>query len=58
MTKITINVSRPLKYDPKLNVIRMTNIPIKVSRPLKYNSKKNVVKIKKKENDYNLKIGH
>jgi hypothetical protein len=36
MTKIPINVSRPLKYDHKQNVVRMTKIPTNVSRPLKY----------------------
>jgi hypothetical protein len=39
MTKIPINVSRPLKYDPEKNVVRMTKIPINVSRPLMYDSK-------------------
>jgi hypothetical protein len=43
MTKITINVSRPLKYDSKQNVVRMTKIPINVSRPLKYDPKQYVV---------------
>jgi hypothetical protein len=43
MTKITINVRRPWKYDPKQNVVRMTKILINVRRPLKYDSKQNVV---------------
>jgi hypothetical protein len=47
MTKITINVSRPLKYDPQQNVVRMTKIPINVSRPLKYDLKQNVVRMTK-----------
>jgi hypothetical protein len=34
-----------LKYDPKLNVVRMTKIPINVSRPLKYVPKLNVVRM-------------
>jgi hypothetical protein len=47
MTKILINVRRPLKYDSKQNVVRMTKIPIKVSRPLKYDPKHNVVRMTK-----------
>jgi hypothetical protein len=43
MTKIPINVRRPLKYDPKQNVVRMTKIPINVSRPLKNDSKQLIV---------------
>ena len=31
MTKIPINVSKPLKYDPKQNVVRMTKITINVT---------------------------
>jgi hypothetical protein len=47
MTKIPINVSRPLKYDPKQNVVRMTKISINVSRPLKYDPKQYVVRMTK-----------
>jgi hypothetical protein len=45
MTKIPINVRRPLKYDSKQNVVRMRKIPINVSRPLKYDHKQNVVRM-------------
>jgi hypothetical protein len=45
MTEIPTNVSRPLKYDPKQNIVRMTEIPTNVSRPLKYDPKQNVVRI-------------
>jgi hypothetical protein len=47
MTKIPINVRKPLKYESKQNVVRMTKIPINVSRPLKYDSKQNVVRMTK-----------
>ena len=45
--QIHVNVSRPLKYDPKQYVVRMTKIPINVSRPLKYDSKQYVVRMTK-----------
>jgi hypothetical protein len=35
MTKIPINVTKPLRIDPKQNVVRMTKKPIKESKPLK-----------------------
>jgi hypothetical protein len=47
MTKIPINVSRPLKYDSKQNVVRITKIPINISRPLKYDPEQNVVRMTK-----------
>jgi hypothetical protein len=49
---------RPLKYDPRQNVVRMTKIPINVSRPLKYDSKQNVVRITKIPINVNSVYGH